>query len=43
MPWWGWLLAGMLIGMSWAVASAVLGLWLGPRLKRIRETETREP
>jgi uncharacterized membrane protein YfcA len=39
MPWYGWLLAAL---AAWCVLSAALGLWLGPRLKRIRETETRK-
>lgn len=43
MPWWGWLLAGTVIGTAWWLAAVVGALWLGPRLKRTRETETREP
>lgn len=40
---WPWLLAGIAIGTAWWLAAVVLALWLGPRLKRIRETEMRNP
>ena len=40
MPWYGWLLV---IAAAWLAVSVPLALWLGRRLKRIRETETREP
>ena len=40
MPWYGWL---TVIAAAWCAVSVALGLWLGPRLKRISEQETREP
>ena len=40
MPWYGWL---PVIAAAWLAAGALISLWFGPRLKRIRETETREP
>ena len=43
MPWWGWLAAGIVIGTAWWLAAVVLALWLGPRLKRIREQQARQP